>query len=163
VLDEPTNHLDLPARQVLEEILAQYDGTMIFVSHDRYFVDALATKLWILEGGSVRVFDGNYTRYRLRQARLESTAGIPSPERKSAAGKPAGVLEVSGDHGGARSVGQVETEITALEGRISELERLLAEASAEANVDRISELALEYQEINARLDSLYQVWQELAG
>jgi ATP-binding cassette subfamily F protein 3 len=172
VLDEPTNHLDLPARQVLEEILAQYDGTMIFVSHDRYFVDALATKLWLVEDGAVRVFDGNYTRYRIRQARLESAAGIPTPERKSAAGKLAGIREGSGDRdriglgserGGARSVGQVESEITALEGRISELEKLLAEASAETNVGRISELALEYQEVNACLDSLYQEWQELAG
>jgi ATP-binding cassette, subfamily F, member 3 len=172
VLDEPTNHLDLPARQVLEEILAQYDGTIIFVSHDRYFVDALATKLWILEDGAVRVFDGNYTRYRLRQARLDSAAALPVSGRKTAAGKPTGVragggdrgwIDPESDRGGARSVGQVETEITALEGRISELEKLLAEASAETNVGRISELALEYQEVNARLDSLYQEWQELAG
>jgi ATP-binding cassette, subfamily F, member 3 len=159
---------------VLEEILAQYDGTMIFVSHDRYFVDALATKLWILEDGAVRVFDGNYTRYRLRQAHPESTAATPVSGRKTASGKLAGVREVSGDRGrpgadpqsdrgGARSVGQVETEIATLERRIGELENLLAEASAESNVDRIGELALEYQEVNARLDSLYQEWQELAG
>ncbi|PWT72453.1 MAG: ABC transporter ATP-binding protein [Chloroflexi bacterium] len=177
VLDEPTNHLDLPARQMLEEILAQYDGTMIFVSHDRYFVDALATKLWILEDGTVSVFDGNYTRYRLRQARLESGAGIPIPETRTAAGKTTGVREGSGDRdrigaapdsaerdrGRARTVGQVEAEISSLEARIGELERLLALASAETNVGRISELALEYQEVNARLESLYEEWQELAG
>src|SRR5207253_7389269 len=53
VLDEPTNHLDLVARQVLEEILVDYDGTILFVSHDRYFMDALATKLWVLADGAV--------------------------------------------------------------------------------------------------------------
>src|SRR5262249_23959846 len=53
VLDEPTNHLDLPARQALEEVLSTYDGTLIFVSHDRYFVDALATTLWVLDAGVI--------------------------------------------------------------------------------------------------------------
>jgi ATP-binding cassette subfamily F protein 3 len=174
VLDEPTNHLDLPARQVLEEILAQYDGTMIFVSHDRYFVDALATRLWVLEDGAIRVFDGNYTRYRLRQAQLDSAGGLTVTGRKTASGKPAGIRQSnidqgssSGDReagrGGARTVGQIETEITALEGRISELESLLSLASAESNVGRITELALEHQEVNTRLDSLYQEWQKLAG
>ena len=74
VLDEPTNHLDLPARQVLEEILVQYDGTLIFVSHDRYFVDALATRLWVLHGGAVE-FVGNYTR----SGCAPNTGGTASP------------------------------------------------------------------------------------
>jgi ATP-binding cassette, subfamily F, member 3 len=174
VLDEPTNHLDLPSRQVLEDILAQYNGTMIFVSHDRYFVDALATKLWILEDGAISVFDGNYTRYRLRQARLESAAAALS-QRKILPGKPAGGREEGGNRGqvGAvpaesdrvyrHTVGQVETEITRLEARIGELESLLSEASAQTNVGRIKDLAEEYQKVKIKLDSLYQEWQELAG
>ncbi len=84
VLDEPTNHLDLPARQVLEEILRAYDGTMIFVSHDRYFVDALVTKLWILDNGAVEVFDGNYTRFRLKLARLETVRPADPAARRGA-------------------------------------------------------------------------------
>ena len=88
VLDEPTNHLDLPARQMLEEILGHYDGTLIFVSHDRYFVDALATRLWILQGGAVEVFDGNYTRYRLRTKLLAVTAS-PAAVEAAARGEQA--------------------------------------------------------------------------
>src|SRR5262249_55256956 len=135
---------------------------------------ALATKLWVLEDGAVRVFDGNYTRYRLRQAHLDSAGGVTVTVRKTASGKLAGTREGNGDidptsgdrrpeRGGARTIGQIETEISALEGRISELENLLSLASAETNVGRITELALEYQEASTRLDSLYQEWQQLAG
>src|SRR5216684_2640754 len=71
VLDEPTNHLDLQSRQFLEEVLGEFEGTLIFVSHDRYFVDALATGLWVLEGGEITGHAGNYTAYRTRQQRAE--------------------------------------------------------------------------------------------
>ena len=66
VLDEPTNHLDLPARQFLETVLADYDGTLLFVSHDRYFIDAVANRVWIVEHGTLRDVEGNYTTYRQR-------------------------------------------------------------------------------------------------
>src|SRR5579871_1383283 len=167
VLDEPTNHLDLPARQVLEEILSEYDGTMIFVSHDRYFMDALATKLWVLEDGEISVFDGNYTRYRLRRAQAESAAQTQAAQaaRQSAAAR----AEAANGQRGAqasqaqRTAAQVEGEINRLETRISELESALAEASAAANVERINELAEEYEQAKAQLEPLYEEWQMLAG
>ncbi|MGO8946394.1 MAG: ABC-F family ATP-binding cassette domain-containing protein [Ktedonobacterales bacterium] len=178
VLDEPTNHLDLPARQVLEEILGEYDGTMIFVSHDRYFVDALATRLWVLADGAISVFGGNYTRYRLQLAQLETAAAAPSraggilPRRSTAPTGPTGRGRAPGQRGSgvtlpeeaaSRTAGQVEGEIARLEARVSQLENLLTEASTEANVTRINELAQEYQEVKSQLDALYQEWQELAG
>ncbi|GHO42843.1 ribosomal protection-like ABC-F family protein [Ktedonospora formicarum] len=65
ILDEPTNHLDLQSRQFLEEILNEYDGTLLFVSHDRYFIDRLATKVWSIEDGVLIPYSGNYTEYRM--------------------------------------------------------------------------------------------------
>src|SRR5207245_3822050 len=64
VLDEPTNHLDLQSRQFLEEILGEFEGTLLFVSHDRYFIDKLATKVWVIGDGILIPYIGNYTEYR---------------------------------------------------------------------------------------------------
>src|SRR5262249_55454305 len=64
ILDEPTNHLDIPTREALEEALQAYPGTVLFASHDRYFLDAVAPRLLELRGGKARCFGGGYTRYR---------------------------------------------------------------------------------------------------
>jgi ATP-binding cassette subfamily F protein 3 len=63
VLDEPTNHLDIGAREALEEVLNEYNGTILFVSHDRYFIDAVADTIWMVEHGSIDAFDGTYSEY----------------------------------------------------------------------------------------------------
>ncbi|MDQ6645092.1 MAG: ATP-binding cassette domain-containing protein, partial [Chloroflexota bacterium] len=67
ILDEPTNHLDLQSRQFLEEVLGEFEGTLLFVSHDRYFIDSLATKVWAIEDGVLIPYMGNYTEYRTRK------------------------------------------------------------------------------------------------
>src|SRR3989442_3133553 len=81
VLDEPTNHLDLQSRQFLEEILSEFEGTLLFVSHDRYFVDSLATKVWVIEDGVLIPYMGNYSEYRTRKRPI--VLEIPSPQMKS--------------------------------------------------------------------------------
>ena len=68
VLDEPTNHLDLAAREQLESVLIDYEGTLVFVSHDRYFIDKLATELWLISGGLLRRFEGGWTAYQRERA-----------------------------------------------------------------------------------------------
>jgi ATP-binding cassette subfamily F protein 3 len=68
VLDEPTNHLDLAAREQLEAVLIDYEGTLIFVSHDRYFIDKLASELWLISGGLLRRFEGGWSAYQRERA-----------------------------------------------------------------------------------------------
>ena len=63
VLDEPTNHLDIGAREALEVVLNEYNGTILFVSHDRYFIDAVADTIWMVQDGSIEAFDGTYSEY----------------------------------------------------------------------------------------------------
>jgi ATP-binding cassette, subfamily F, member 3 len=163
VLDEPTNHLDLPARQVLEAILAAYDGTLIFVSHDRYFVDALATRLWVLEDGCVTVHYGNYTAYRTRRAHPQSAA--QSRPGRSAAPVSAAEASAAGRQTGAgrRTLERVEAEIAAVEARLAAIERDLAEASAAADVTRIAALGEDYEREKAWLDDLFGEWEEIAS
>ena len=64
ILDEPTNHLDLSSREILEENLSQFDGNLLIVSHDRYFLNKLATKCWVFDNGNIINVDGNYEYYR---------------------------------------------------------------------------------------------------
>jgi ATP-binding cassette, subfamily F, member 3 len=169
VLDEPTNHLDLPARQVLERLLQSYDGTLIFVSHDRYFVDALATRIWTLAGGAISDFDGSYSRYRARDARAtEAARARPDVERRP----DAGTARTGRTNGGVRkdraavrerTAEDVESELVRAEARIAALEAALTEASAAADVQRILELAAEQEQARAQVDALYLEWQERAG
>jgi ATP-binding cassette subfamily F protein 3 len=162
VLDEPTNHLDLPARQVLEEVLATYTGTLIFVSHDRYFVDALATTVWMLENSAITSYVGNYSAWRTRTMLAQNAAAIQSARETASARR---VSQRGGEVAVAqgRTVDQVETEISAQEATLAQLEQSLAEASSAADVTRINELAAEYETARERLDALYQQWQELAS
>lgn len=164
VLDEPTNHLDLPARQVLEEVMATYDGTLIFVSHDRYFVDALATTVWLLEDGVITAHVGNYTTMRTRRAQAQTAATAQAAREATASSRMA---RRSGDSPVAKSQGptvdQVELEIGKQEATLAQVEQALAEASSAADVARINELAAQYEEARERLDELYQQWQELAS
>src|SRR5690606_21376705 len=75
LLDEPTNHLDIAARTALEAALSEYDGTLIVVSHDRYFLDTVCDSLWVVEGGKVRPFDGTYSEFAAqRQSEQASEA-----------------------------------------------------------------------------------------
>ena len=163
VLDEPTNHLDLPARQVLEEVLASYDGTLIFVSHDRYFVDALATTLWMLDDGAITAHVGNYTAWRNRKAQAQSAAATQAAREAASARRNAERGSGAPSAAQGRTVDQVEQEIGEQEAALMRVEQALAEASAAADVARINELAAEYEAARGRLDDLYQQWQDLAS
>ena len=87
LLDEPTNHLDLRAKDVLLEALSSFTGTVVLVSHDRYFLDRLATRIFEVEGGHVHVYPGNYEDYLLRKQGLaDPLAGLAAPDEAVAAG-----------------------------------------------------------------------------
>ncbi len=159
VLDEPTNHLDLPSRQFLEEVLDEYDGTLLFVSHDRYFIDALATRIWIVQDGTLINHPGNYTDYRTRRATARANAQTQRQEQQARVvkkGQPA-----RNGNKLARQVSQVEAEISETEQRIAALEAELSAASVEANVERITALASDYEREKARLEALYEEWAAL--
>src|SRR6266849_747902 len=86
VLDEPTNHLDLQSRQFLEEVLGEFEGTLLFVSHDRYFIDSLASKVWVIEDGVLIPYMGNYTEYRTRKQPIVLEVPISARAKSGNAG-----------------------------------------------------------------------------
>lgn len=86
ILDEPTNHLDLASREWIEEAVEAFDGTLLFVSHDRYFVERFATRVLYLENGQLIDFIGSYSdflAYREKGIKPETPASVPEPKRKS--------------------------------------------------------------------------------
>jgi ATP-binding cassette subfamily F protein 3 len=93
VLDEPTNHLDIPARETLEEALSAYEGTLLVVSHDRYFLDRICTRLLILEGTALEAHLGNYSDWRRRKRSENAAAAAAAATSKAATTKAAPVKE----------------------------------------------------------------------
>jgi ATP-binding cassette subfamily F protein 3 len=159
LLDEPTNHLDIPAQEMLEEALQDFEGTIVFVSHDRYFIDAIATRLWVVDQGTVTTHLGNYTdleRSRQRAGRLVVAEPEPAPrrDRRKEAGAAAGTV--------APAAG-VEQQIGELEAEIRRLEEQLADHQTYDDPARVTQLAQAHENASRRLRALYQEWEHAAG
>jgi ATP-binding cassette subfamily F protein 3 len=154
LLDEPTNNLDIPAREALEEALLEYRGTMLFISHDRYFLRKLATRVVELENRKLANYLGGYDYYRSHR-RLDVGNGKGRTRRRlrPGQGKEQNVLA-------ARLVA-VEGEIDATERRLSRLEKELASSSLYADGKRSREVVLEYRQLKGMLEGLYADWSKL--
>lgn len=171
LLDEPTNHLDLQSRQFLEEVLAEFEGTLLFVSHDRYFIDSLASRVWVIEDGVLVPYLGNYTEYRTRRRPLVldipaplKAADPPAPARASK-GSPAPAARAGGKKGRARvrSVEDVEKEIERAEAQMKQIEEQLAQAALGADAEGLRRLSDEHEQARARVETLLSEWEELAS
>ena len=184
LLDEPTNHLDLRAKDVLLDALMKYTGTVVFVSHDRYFIDKLATRVFEVGGGKVEVFPGNYEDYLWRKQggqhvapTLDDVPGVkaarhePAPAPKPAATPPANG-NGSGDPAEAKKrlnpikrkqmedrVHDLEEEISQTEDAIARLETALQNFVSAEESQRQSE---ELEQHKASHAALVGEWEELA-
>ena len=164
VLDEPTNHLDLQSRQFLEEVLSEYEGTLLFVSHDRYFIDSLATKVWVIEDSILLPFLGNYTEYRTRRQQivLSGSTGKASTVTKSQPAKPAKASNNKKGKTKARTAEDVEKDIEKAEAQVTSLEEALSQAALAGNAEDLTQLSADYERAKARVDELFAEWEQLA-
>jgi ATP-binding cassette subfamily F protein 3 len=169
ILDEPTNHLDIASREALEDALNEFDGAIITVSHDRYFLDRVATRVLVLKGEEgekgVEQFDGGYTEYyeshhralaekqaaevelqkKAERSRREKEAAKPRAPKKS---KPKGP-----------SAAEIEAQIHSVEAELAELSSLLSTEEVARDKTRLFELTEKYQALNDRLAELYSSWE----
>ena len=157
LLDEPTNHLDIPAQEMLEEALLDFQGTIVFVSHDRYFIDAIATRLWSVEAGQVTTHLGNYTDFERRRQRAALRAATSEPA-VARPGKPARQRSVQ-----PVAVDDVETQISQLEIELRQVEEALADHQTYDDPAKVAELSRAHQEASERLRNLYEAWEQAAG
>jgi ATP-binding cassette subfamily F protein 3 len=154
LLDEPTNNLDIPAREALEDALLEYRGTMFFISHDRYFLRKLATRVVDLEGRKLRNYLGGYDYYRSHR-KLEEGSKEGSKRRQRRRIRPGhtkeqGVL--------ATRLVAVEGEIDATERRVARLEKELATSELYSDGKRSREIVTEHRQLKSALDGLYADW-----
>jgi ATP-binding cassette, subfamily F, member 3 len=183
LLDEPTNHLDMRAKDVLLEALASYGGTVIFVSHDRYFIDRLATRVLEIENGAITAYEGDYEDYLRRREAQAAGALTPEPKLPSTEeAAPAGTTIIieggfEGTNGGASSAAPrtrrlnpikqkqmedrrafLEEEVPRVESAIAHTEEQLGIYVSSAETQRLTALA---EELRAQLGALTSEWEEL--
>lgn len=155
LLDEPTNHLDIPSREAVERALRNYGGAIVTVSHDRYFLEAVATRLLELRPVGHRFFDGSYRRYR---ETFPSRAVTTPPKKASAAPAPARSRAVSP----SKRLPKLEAEIAQAEARLKEITAALGDAATWKDSKDSAALSAEYEALTAAIERLYAEWAELA-
>lgn len=158
VLDEPTNHLDIPAREALQEVLDEFNGTILLVSHDRYLVESLATQIWELRAKRLEVFHGGYREFVLRRAGR-------SPAARQTMSRPKTVLRVDGkaDRQRAQSLQRLEDQIQNEETALKILYNGIQQASQEQDFTLAHELGQQAAHRQAVLEDLMWEWEKLAA
>lgn len=171
LLDEPTNHLDIDSQEVLQNVLAGFDGTILLVSHDRYLVDALATQIWAASPGKLEVFEGTYKEYVTAR-----NTGLPLPTRaqnteannakipvtSTTNGNAAAKKKSGGNFKLEKQIAEAEARVQKLEAKLSELTAAIDKASKEGNAALINKLGAEYTTTEDALETAMNEWAELA-
>lgn len=165
VLDEPTNHLDMNSKEVLEEALLAYQGTVLFISHDRYFLNRVATKIAELSADGLRLFDGNYSAYLARKQEEEQVITSAAAEEKANRKEKerAELLAKQEIRRRKAEVEKLENEIAALEGEIAQLEQALCQPEVFANPEEARSVNLRYQQAREELATLLANWEKAAA
>ena len=174
ILDEPTNHLDIMSKEILEEALNRYTGTVLYVSHDRYFINQTATRIMDLKNGSLVNYIGNYDYYlekneeltRIYAPEQQLTSSVSTPSSSSAASSKEDWAKKKEEQARERKrqndLKKTETQIQQLEERDSEINALLEKEEIYTDIDKCTSLTTEKAQIAADLEELYARWEELA-
>jgi ATP-binding cassette subfamily F protein 3 len=187
VLDEPTNHLDIPSREALEEALSAYEGTIITISHDRYFLDRVATQILALDGfDGAEHYDGDYTEYHDWKLGIRASSPVPQTEQenlvsvvaaapittpieevqpvkpKPQAPKRPGVKVVKKKKAEMRTPELVEGEIAQAESRLNEISQQMGTSEVARDASRLISLNDEYKKTEALLKNLYEEWDRVS-
>ena len=166
VLDEPTNHLDIQSREWIEEAVEEYEGNLLFVSHDRYFIDRFASRIWLLENGQITDFRGTYQEFQAARARgaagQAASDTVPAPAK---AAEPERKKEKPKRPGGTKNL---EKEVTAAERAVAKAEEAMDALSLqieEASADylKLQELYEQREALEAELQGLYDRWETLSA
>ncbi len=161
LLDEPTNHLDIPSKEALERALLDYDGTLLMISHDRYFINKLASKVYAVENNSVTLYNGNYDYYLTHRV---GTAAAASAVKSD---KPVNEYQLKKERESERRklhtrFKRTEQSIMETEEKLKEAERLMADPLVAADYMRVTDIAEEAEALKKSLDVLYAEWDELS-
>lgn len=166
-LDEPTNHLDLPARESLERALREFDGTLVFVSHDRYFLAALADRVAEIENGALTVYEGGYEGYLESKRRIrENERKAENEVRRKAAEeeRKSGFRSKSERAAEARKkerIKKIEADICAVESREAQINLQLSDPVILADYKKVADLSTQLEALRIQLEELYAEYENL--
>lgn len=161
ILDEPTNHLDINSREILEEALAQYEGTLLIVSHDRYFIDKLATRIIDIGTSPVGDYRGNYTYYvahNKSQEKMAEQQEVPSEAKQT---RLASKEERSRIRRLEKQLSDTEKSIEEAENRLSQIELEMAEFATDHT--KLAELLDEQTGLQSQLEDLFENWADISA
>ncbi len=166
ILDEPTNHLDISSREALEEVLEDYEGTILFVSHDRYLVDRIANRVWFVEDEALTQYLGNYSDYLRTRDKLkaaqEPVTATPKPESQNGRSDRTRPSDQERRQT-QQELSSAERTISRLEAKMNDLSDDLARATIDQDVERIAKLGATYEQTQHELEHAYARWEELGN
>ena len=158
ILDEPTNHLDIASREWIEEAVEAFDGTLLFVSHDRYFIQRFATRVWELADGTITDYPMGFAQYRAAKAEEKKNAPAPQAAPKKGDTRPArGNRE---KQAARRQLTICETGIGKLEARIADMDRQMEAVACDPG--KLNELYQQKQALEQELEEQMVRWEELS-
>ena len=168
LMDEPTNHLDLDAKEVLEKALADYDGPLLFVSHDRYFINELANKIVVAKDGQAKIYEGNYTYYLNEKAKEEAaaqeTAAQEAPVVKAVSESKFSYQEQkkrdSEKRKLERQVAQAEKDPEELEAKEQEIQEAMADPAIAADFSKLGPLQEDLTAVQEKISQVSQAWED---
>ena len=156
ILDEPTNHLDIASREWVEAAIEEFEGVLLFVSHDRYFIEKFAERIWLLEDGTIRDFRCDYRKYRSILEHEAMAKVLPAaPKVKKEKGKPGGTKETE------KTVRRLEREIDKQEKLVADLDRKIEAAAAD--YQELTRLLGEKEEAENILMALMEQWEQASA
>jgi ATP-binding cassette subfamily F protein 3 len=164
LLDEPTNHLDIPSQEVLQQTLAEFEGTVVLVTHDRYLIHALSTAVWAIAEWELHEFREGYDDFRSwlaaqKEERRLSSAAEKAPSAQERESSKAAQREMMQR---IREITEMEQRIQSLEARLVVLSEALELAGGAQQVDRVRELGIEYEQVESELQTCLALWAEVA-
>ena len=160
ILDEPTNHLDIASREWIEDVVSEFEETLLFVSHDRYFINKFATRIWELSDGTIHDFRGTYEQYRAFKAASVPVQEQKKPAEKKEKPKTEAAQKQKNSKNAAKKAARLEREIADIEKQISDIE---AEKEAFAtDYEKLIELDEKKAELENALEEKLSEWEEVA-
>lgn len=159
LLDEPTNHLDMQSVNILIQALQQYEGTYIVVSHDRYFVENIANKIWFIEDQEIKEYPGTFDEYEEWQATREKSDEKPIIEKVKEKSEPVKVVKSSPSN--EKLIQQLEDKIVNLETQKEDLQHQMAELAQNSKFEELKQQEIRLNDINLELTNLTTEWERL--
>lgn len=165
LLDEPTNHLDASSREELEKTLLDYSGTMLIVSHDRYFINKIADRILLLTNNGVKEYLGNYDYY-LERTTAEKSDAVPTENKKDKKEKPQNDYflqkqKQSEERKRQTKLKKAEAEIERLDEEIAKTQELLSSEEVAADYEKLMELSKRLEDLQKQQEEQYEIWEEL--